>query len=33
MNHLNLEQKNKIWEYVAGFLNLKSTGKSVTLFS
>ena len=33
MTQLNMEQKNKIWEYVAGFLNLKSTGKSVTLFS
>jgi len=33
MTQLNTEQKNKIWEYVAGFLNLKSTGKSVTLFS
>ena len=33
MTQLNMEQKNKIWEYVAGFLNLKLTGKSVTLFS
>jgi len=33
MTPLNMEQKNKIWEYVAGFLNLKLTGKSVTLFS
>jgi len=33
MTQLNMEQKNKIWEYIAGFLNLKSTGKSVTLFS
>ncbi len=33
MTQLNMEQKNKIWEYVIEFLNLKSTGKSVTLFS
>ena len=33
MTQLNLEQKNKIWGYVTGFLNLKLTGKSVTLFS
>jgi hypothetical protein len=33
MTQLDMEQKNRIWEYVAGFLNLKSTGKSVTLFS
>lgn len=33
MTQLDMEQKNKIWNYVAGFLNLKSTGKSVTLFS
>lgn len=33
MTQLNMEQRNKIWEYLAGFLNLKSTGKSVTLFS
>ena len=33
MTQLNIKQRNKVWEYVAGFLNLKSTGKSVTLFS
>lgn len=33
MTQLDMEQKNKIWNYVAGFLNLKSTEKSVTLFS
>jgi hypothetical protein len=33
MTQLNMEQKNKIWEYVIEFLNLKSTRKSVTLFS
>ncbi len=33
ITQLNMEQKNKIWEYLTGFLNLKSTGKSVTLFS
>jgi len=32
MTQLNMEQKNKIWEYLAEFLNMKSTGKSVTLF-
>ncbi len=32
MTQLNMEQKNKIWEYVIKFLSLKSTGKSVTLF-
>ena len=33
MTQLNMEQNHKIWEYVIEFLNLKSTGKSVTLFS
>jgi hypothetical protein len=33
MTHLSVEQKNRIWEYLTGFLNLKSSGKSVTQFS
>jgi hypothetical protein len=33
MTQLSVEQKNKIWEYLTGFLNMKSTGKSVTHFS
>jgi len=33
MTQLNMKQKHKIWEHVIEFLNLKSTGKSVTLFS
>ena len=30
---LTLEEKNKIWEFIEQFLNLKITGKSVTQFS
>jgi len=33
MTHLSIEQKNRIWEYLTGFLNLKSSEKSVTHFS
>lgn len=33
MAHLSVDQKNRIWEYLTGFLNLKSSGKSVTQFS
>ena len=32
MIHLSMEQKNKIWKYLTVFLNMKSTGKSVTHF-
>ena len=33
MTQLSVEQKNKIWKYLTGFLNMESTGKSVTHFS
>ncbi|MCF6245928.1 MAG: transposase family protein [Desulfobacula sp.] len=33
MTQLSVEQKNQIWKYLTGFLNMKSTGKSVTHFS
>jgi hypothetical protein len=33
MTQLSVEQKNKIWKYLTGFLNMKLTGKSVTHFS
>ena len=33
LKDLTVEEKNKIWELIEQFLNLKITGKSVTQFS
>ncbi|MCK4619289.1 MAG: hypothetical protein KAT52_05040, partial [Desulfobacterales bacterium] len=32
LNHLSLEQKQKVWELIEQFLNPKTSEKSVTLF-